>query len=130
MWSKTYPSQAICLYWDAVTSTLVVGLDEGKVNLLKIPAENNFVRYEELADIKSHQSRVMGVYYDSINSHIHSVSEDKKYKVLDFSRQVTVAEFQPSQQGLTGLVADKDSRRIFVSDRGGAVHIFEITSAT
>ncbi len=31
---------------------------------------------------------------------------------------------------MTGLAADKDNRRIFVSDRGGMVHIFEITSAT
>ncbi|CAD8199045.1 unnamed protein product [Paramecium pentaurelia] len=130
MWNKTYPSQAICLYWDAVTSTLIVGLDEGKLNLLKVPQESQFIRYDEQADIKAHQGRVMGVFYDSINSHIHSVSEDKKYKVLDFQRQITVAELQPSQHGLTGLAADKDNRRIFISDKGGYIHVFEITSAT
>lgn len=34
----------------------------------------------------------MGLFFDSINGTIHSVSEDKKYKVLDVQRQITVAE--------------------------------------
>ena len=53
---------------------------------MKIPAENGFARYDETADVKAHQGRVMGLFFDSINSTIHSVSEDKKYKVLDVSR--------------------------------------------
>ncbi|KAM3143094.1 hypothetical protein pb186bvf_004680 [Paramecium bursaria] len=130
VWNKTYPSQAICMYWDPTTSTLLVGLDEGKINVLKIPAENGFARYDETADVKAHQGRVMGLFFDSINSTIHSVSEDKKYKVLDVSRQITIADIQPSQQGLTGFVADKDNRRAFVSDRAGYIFIFEISSVT
>ena len=63
-----------------------LSLDEGKINVLKIPAENGFARYDETADVKAHQGRVMGLFFDSINSTIHSVSEDKKYKVLDVSR--------------------------------------------
>lgn len=69
-----------------MTNTLIIGLDEGRINVLKIPSENGFIRYDEVADIKAHQSRVMGLFYDSINSTIHSISEDKKYKVLDVSR--------------------------------------------
>lgn len=61
-------------------------LDDGKINLLKVLPENGFVRFDEVADIKAHQSRVMGVFYDSIFGTIHSVSEDKKYKVMDVSR--------------------------------------------
>jgi hypothetical protein len=86
MWNKTYPSQAICLYWDGTTSTLLIGLDEGKINLLKVPPESGFVRFDEMAEIKAHQSRVMGVFFDTISGTIHSVSEDKKYKVLDVQR--------------------------------------------
>ena len=40
MWNKTYPSQAICMYWESVTQTLLIGLDEGKINMLKVPMEN------------------------------------------------------------------------------------------
>lgn len=128
MWNKTYSAQAICLYWDSKTSTLLIGyvvccddfrLDDGRINLLKVLPESGFVRFDETADIKAHQSRVMGVFYDAISGTIHSVSEDKKYKVIDVSRQTTIAEIQPSNHGLTGLVGDKDGRRIFMSDRGG-----------
>jgi hypothetical protein len=48
MWNKTYPSQAICMYWESVTSTLLIGLDEGKINMLKVPAESQFVRFDEV----------------------------------------------------------------------------------
>lgn len=48
LWSKTFPKQAICLYWDATSSSLFVGLDEGKLSCLKIPADSNFIRYEEV----------------------------------------------------------------------------------
>jgi hypothetical protein len=42
------------MYWDSITSILVVGLDEGKINLIKIPPENGFVRFDEIADVKFH----------------------------------------------------------------------------
>lgn len=41
-----------------------------------------------------------------------------------------MADIQPSQHGLTCLAADKDNRRVFVADRGGYIHIYEISSAS
>jgi len=34
----------------------------------------------------------MGVFYDSLTNTIHSVSEDKKYKVHDLNRLTLLAE--------------------------------------
>ena len=71
----------------------------------------------------------MGVFYDTLNNTIHSVSEDKRYKVLDVQRQTVLADVQPSNFGLTGLVGDKEGRRVFMSDRGGSIHIYELMSS-
>jgi len=38
------------LFWEPISSTLIIGLDEGKINILKIPSEANFMRYEEIID--------------------------------------------------------------------------------
>lgn len=50
LWSKTFPKQAICLYWDNNSYTLFVGLDDGKLNQIKIPQDSNFIRYEDVLE--------------------------------------------------------------------------------
>ena len=37
-------------------------------------------------EIEIHMDRVMGIFYDGIKNHIHSVSKDKKYRVLDMKK--------------------------------------------
>ena len=75
---------------------LFVGLDDGKLNTLRIPPDVNFIRYEEMLDEKIHEGRVMGVHYDSISGITYTCSEDKCIKVVErgksfkFSKIVTV----------------------------------------
>lgn len=48
-WTKLYNSQAICLFWEPRSCTLIVGLDSGSINLLVVPEkEQKFKRYEEV----------------------------------------------------------------------------------
>jgi len=47
-----------------------VGLDDGKVVVIKTPAEQGFIRYEEIAEYKVHMARVMGIYYDNITGYV------------------------------------------------------------
>jgi WD40 repeat protein len=68
----------------------------------------------------------MGVFYDNLTSTIHSVSEDKMYRVYDIQLQITLAEIQPSEFMLTGIVGDEEERRVFISDKGGNAHIFSM----
>jgi hypothetical protein len=37
-------------------------------------------------EIEQHLERVMGVYFDPEKSLVHSVSKDKKYRVLDLDQ--------------------------------------------
>lgn len=127
LWSKTFPKQAICLYWDATSSSLFVGLDEGKLSCLKIPADSNFIRYEEQFEKQVHDERIMGIYYDNISGIIYTVGEDKAFKTIQ-KNEVTNS-VKPSNNGLTCLVGDKENKRAFVSDRGGSVFIYDISSS-
>lgn len=90
VWSKTYPSQAICLHWDSISQNLFVGLDDGKLNTLRIPPDVNFIRYEEMLDEKIHEGRVMGVHYDSISGITYTCSEDKSIKVVERGKVIQV----------------------------------------
>lgn len=55
VWSRSYPSQAICLHWESVSQTLFVGLDDGKINVMKIPSDINFIKYEDIMDEVIHE---------------------------------------------------------------------------
>lgn len=50
--------------------------------------------------------RVMGVYLDGARNLIHSVSKDKKYRVLDLKNQSLVADYEPGDFELTYLVVE------------------------
>jgi len=50
---------------------------------LKVPTEVNFIRFEEILDVKVHESRVMGIHYDNISGIIYTVSEDKTFRTIE-----------------------------------------------
>jgi len=82
VWSKTYPLQAICLHWETESQTLLVGLDEGKLNILKIAADVNFLRYEEVLEQQFHEGRIMGIYHFNLHNTTYTISEDKTLKSI------------------------------------------------
>jgi hypothetical protein len=48
MWTKTFPSQTSCLFWNEEMEQLYVGLDNGRIHSFKIPKEYNYMRYQEV----------------------------------------------------------------------------------
>jgi hypothetical protein len=48
----------------------------------------------------------MGVYYDQKRSLIHSVSKDKKYRLLDLNKQALIADYEPGIFELTYLLVE------------------------
>lgn len=48
IWVKTFNVQAISLHWDQKSNHLIVGLDDGRINAFHIPAELNYIKYEEV----------------------------------------------------------------------------------
>lgn len=69
------------MFLEEKSSVVAVGLDEGKVMVVQLMPESNFMKFEVLFDQKVHQGRVMGVAYDNITNYLYSVSEDKYLKV-------------------------------------------------
>lgn len=71
----------------------------------------------------------MGVYFEPEKSLIHSVSKDKKYRVLDLDRQVLIADYEPSNFELTYLLVSSERKRSFVGDRCGSIYIFDTSNS-
>lgn len=62
VWAKTFPSQAICLYWSKPSLSLFVGLDSGHVHQLTL--DPDFKKFNANVQMEVHVQRVMGIYFD------------------------------------------------------------------
>jgi hypothetical protein len=48
LWAKSYPVQTGVIYWEAESNVLVVGLDNGKINLFKVNSDSNFMQFDDV----------------------------------------------------------------------------------
>jgi hypothetical protein len=76
------------------------------------------LQFEDLLCVKVHNARVMGIYYDSINSIVYTISEDKTLRIGDGTSLVQMASI-PHRDPLLVLSADKLNKRLFVGTKGG-----------
>ncbi|EAR93569.2 PX-SNARE domain protein (macronuclear) [Tetrahymena thermophila SB210] len=126
-WSIPYPLQAICMHWEPSSCILSVGLDEGRVNQIRVNKEIAYTRYENLMEYNPHEQRIMGIYYDNITDILYTCSEDKFVKTIENKECTNV--IRHSDTGLTGMIGDKEYKRLFVTNRSGVVYIYSISSS-
>ncbi|CAD8082335.1 unnamed protein product [Paramecium sonneborni] len=125
-WAKMYNSQAICCFWDPSAFVLLVGLDSGSINYLKVPYSLGFKRCENDTEIEQHSSRVTGLYFDNERSLIHSVSKDQRYKIRNTVKSILIYDNEISPYELTDIVVSKSRKKSFVSDKNGFIYMFNI----
>jgi hypothetical protein len=113
-WSKGYPKEAISLSFDPVSNRVLVGLDDGVVDMILVTATG----VEDLVCVKCHQSRVMGLNYDSINNITYSVSQDKVFRVSHGSSLAMIVGV-PHKDQLLSMIKDIGNKRIFIGTKGG-----------
>ncbi len=68
----------------------------------------------------------MGIHYDPITEYVYTCGEDKKFKVFDLSKNLQVADLTVGNALLSGLVGDKENKRVFISNRSGQVFIYDV----
>lgn len=68
----------------------------------------------------------MGLYYDNITDVLYTCSEDKYIKTIENKECTNV--IRHSDTGLTGMIGDKEYKRLFVTNRSGIIFIYSITS--
>jgi WD40 repeat protein len=128
LWTKTYQTQIIVIYWEPNACILVVGGDDGTLSVLKVSSELNFIKYDEVISTKLHLARVMGVYLDNITNFVYTCGEDKKFKVFDYLKNDTIADLTLGTADLTALLVERENKRAFIANRTGQVFIHDIST--
>ena len=126
-WAKSYPYQTNILVWEVNTKLLCLGMDDGNIYILRLPLEYKFLQYEEVATLKFHSARVMGIAIDYKNSFLISIGEDKKLVITDLNYMERIFDNTIGSFPLKTLIYDPEFSRIFIANGGGELIIYQIS---
>lgn len=85
------------------------------------------LQFEDKICVKVHNGRIMGIYYDSINSIVYTISEDKTLRIGDGTSLVQMTSL-PHRDPLLVMNADKLNKRLFIGTKGGEVFLYDIST--
>jgi WD40 repeat protein len=125
LWAKSFPEQTGVVNFNKSSLILQVGLDSGSIVFYRTSIESKFLAYDEVVNFKPHTSRVMGLSYDDEQGYIYSCSSDKKFMVSEFNNITNINEVVESTYGYTTLIHDKPNERIFLTNEGGILSVFD-----
>ena len=114
VWSKGYPKEAITLSFDKASNRILVGLDDGVIDVIQVT--NN--GYEDVACVKAHQGRVTGVAYDAMSNVIYSASQDKVLRVSHGS-SIALIVGVPHKEPIFCMLRDTLNKRILFGTKTG-----------
>jgi WD40 repeat protein len=103
---------------------MIIGRADGIINIFSFDKKYKYKKIELIAELKSHINSVNGMWYDSIQKKLYSVSTDKRFLVSDISSNSQLIEIAKSNFGYTCLKADIKYYRFFTANEGGVIDIF------
>lgn len=113
-WSKGYPKEAICVAYDRASNRVLVGLEDGVIDVIQITSTG----YEDVTCVKCHQSRVTGLAYDAMSNVVYSVSLDKAFRVSHGSSLAMIVSV-PHKEPIYIMIRDTLNKRIFFGTKAG-----------
>lgn len=125
-WGKSFPTQTGVVNWDGESNTFSIGLDDGRIFVMKHDVQSYFSSFEEVTELKNHTNRIMGIGFDSNTGYVYSCSTDKRFLISEINYQSSPIEVYRSNYGYTNLVFDKPNQRIFLTNEGGEIEVYTI----
>lgn len=113
-WSKGYPKEALCIHYDKASNRVLVGLDDGVIDVIQA-TDNGF---EDVVCVKAHKERVVGLAYDALNNVVYSVSYDKAFRVSHGSSLAMIVSV-PHKEAIYSMIRDTINKRIFFGTKSG-----------
>ena len=124
IWRRKFKPRTRCLLYDKEDYYMIIGRADGIINIFSFDKKYKYKKIELIAELKSHINSVNGMWYDSIQKKLYSVSTDKRFLVSDISSNSQLIEIAKSNFGYTCLKADIKYYRFFTANEGGVIDIF------
>lgn len=114
LWSKGYPKETICLSYEPASRKVLVGLDDGVIDFLKVGEGT----YEDIVCEKVHTARVNGLCFDSLSNVAYSISQDKLFRV-SHGTSLALVQGIPHKEPLLSMWHDPINKRVFMTNKIG-----------
>lgn len=115
------------MYYCKSRERLLIGLDDGTIDELKVSPRNKYVKYEQSATFKIHEERVNGIYYEPINKLMYSISEDTFLTTCDMANYFKMHNISHTQE-LATMLTDTANKRLFIGANEGHIFVYEFTN--
>ena len=127
LWVKAYyHSKANVINFNRKQLFLLIGLNEGVIKIFKTSKESNYSNYSKLRKCEgNHKNKITGLEYDEKKGYIYSCGKDNRFLMTNINNS-NVIEIAKSAYGYTGLIFDRKNKRMFLTNEGGYLSIFNI----
>ena len=124
IWKRKLKARTQSLYYDTEERLLFVGRSDGYISVHSLDKESKFKKVNLVVELKNHQSSVSGIWYDSVEKKMYTVSFDKRFLASGINQNSQITEIGRSPFDYTDLKAEVKHNKLFTASEGGVVEIF------
>ena len=124
IWRRKFKGRTRCLYYDLGERFLIIGRTDGFISIHSLDKESKYKRVDLVVELKNHLSTVNGIWFDSLEKKVYSVSTDKRFVASEINYNSQITEIARSPFDYTCLRSDLKHERLFTASEGGVIDIF------
>lgn len=132
VYETDFQSGVSYLQFDKVNHILVLGMESGEVKMLRVYiTENSYITknlVDEVASIKVHKSKVIGVEIDFTSGYVFSISNDPNLEISEYNYQSKIKTLKISNYNLTCLLYNQSNHLLVISDNSGSLYFYSVSS--
>ena len=125
LWKKSFYICSKIIIFDELNEILCVGNDDGKIYIYKTKEKGNFTLMENIGELNFHSDKITGLYLNSIEQKLYSISSDSMFFVIDLKdKSYNKSLIYNNMSSYTGLKYIKQYNIFITTDEDGFISIF------
>ena len=124
IWRRKFKGRTRCIYFDNEEKLFIIGRTDGFISIHSLDKESKYKKIDLVIELKNHLSTVTGLWFDSLEKKIYSVSTDKRFVASEINYNSQITEISRSPFDYTCLKPDIKYERLFTASEGGVVDIY------
>lgn len=124
VWKKKFKGRVKSIYYDKDSNLYFIGRTDGFISVYSLDKQSNFKIADLVVELKNHLSSVTGMWFDSYDKKLYSVSTDKRFISSELNNNKKLTEINKSQNDYTRLKPDIKNYLLITATEGGVVDIY------
>ena len=79
VWRRKFKGRTRCIYYDIEAKLFIIGRADSFISKHSLDNESKYKKVALVIELKNHLSTVVGIWFDSLEKKVYSISEDKRF---------------------------------------------------